>query len=205
MDIPVSAEVKCADGVCGRLTYVIVDPVTRQVTHVVVKERGFPHTERLVPVELVLESTPHFLRLRCTEAGLAALEPFSETDYIREEIPYFDKTVEAYLMRPYFVPVTTMVPVEHSHVPPGEVAVRRGARVEAIDGRVGQVDEFLVDPQNDHITHLVLREGHWWGQKDVTIPVSQIDRIKEDTVYLKLDKHSIERLPALPVHRGAMP
>jgi hypothetical protein len=35
----------------------------------------------------------------------------------------------------------------------------------------------------------------------VTIPVSQIERIEENTVYLKLDKHSIEVLPAVPVSR----
>jgi hypothetical protein len=47
----------------------------------------------------------------------------------------------------------------------------------------------------------VLREGHLWGQKDVTIPVSQIERIEEDAVHLKLDKRSIEALPAIPVRR----
>jgi sporulation protein YlmC with PRC-barrel domain len=75
--------------------------------------------------------------------------------------------------------------------------------VEATDGKVGRVDEFLINPKTDHITHLVLREGHPWGRKDVTIPVSQIDHYKENTVYLKLDKHGIEALPAIPVRRGS--
>ena len=67
---------------------------------------------------------------------------------------------------------------------------------------VGRVDEFLVDPENDdHITHIVLREGHLWGQKDVTIPISDIERIKENTVYLKIDKRKIEALPTIPVRR----
>jgi hypothetical protein len=35
----------------------------------------------------------------------------------------------------------------------------------------------------------------------VTIPVSQIERIEENAVYLRLDKHSIEALPAIPVRR----
>jgi sporulation protein YlmC with PRC-barrel domain len=94
-----------------------------------------------------------------------------------------------------------LLPIEHLHIPSGELAMRRGARVQATDGRVGQVDEFLVNPVNGYITHLVLREGHLWGQKDVTIPVSQIERIEENAVYLKLDKHSIEALPAVPVSK----
>jgi sporulation protein YlmC with PRC-barrel domain len=99
------------------------------------------------------------------------------------------------------MPEPTMVTLRHEHVPQGEVAIHRGARVEATDGHVGRVDEFLVDPVNERITHLVLREGHLWGKRDVTIPISQIDRIEQDVVYLKLDKHSVEQLPAVPVRR----
>ena len=56
------------------------------------------------------------------------------------------------------------------------------------NAQTGCVDEFPVDPANGHITHLVLREGHLWGQEDVTIPISEIARIEEGTVYLKLNK-----------------
>jgi len=70
--------------------------------------------------------------------------------------------------------------------------------VEATDGPVGQVDEFLVDPENMHITHLVLREGHLWGRKEITISMAQVDRVEEETVYLKLDKHQIEALSPVP-------
>jgi hypothetical protein len=46
----------------------------------------------------------------------------------------------------------------------------------------------------------VLREGHMWGQKDVTIPVEQIDHMEKASVYLKLDKRSIGALPTTPVY-----
>ena len=52
-----------------------------------------------------------------------------------------------------------------------------------------------------HISHLILMEGHLWGKKEVAIPVSAIDRIEEDTVYLKLDKEAVESLPSEPVRR----
>ena len=82
--------------------------------------------------------------------------------------------------------------------------MRRGTRVEATDGYVGHVDEFVVNPENGHITHLVMREGHLWGQKDVIIPLSAMGdprKESEDTVFLKLDKHQIESLPTFPLHR----
>ena len=202
MDIPVKAEVTCVDGVCGQSTYVIMNPITRQVTHLVVKEDRMPHTERLVPVDLVANTTHDLIQLRCTTDEVASLDPFTETEYVVERIPDVEYLEETYLVWPYHIPeIRTSIPITHQRIPHGELAVRRGARVEATDGHVGRVDEFLVDPVDTHITHLVLREGHLWGQKDVTIPVSHIDRIEEDTVYLKLDKHSIEALPAIPIRR----
>jgi len=96
---------------------------------------------------------------------------------------------------------TVNVPVEHRQIPQGELAVRRGTRVEATDGYVGHVDEFVVNPENGHITHLVMREGHLWGKKDVIIPLSAMGDTRKDTVFLKLDKHQVESLPTFPLQR----
>lgn len=95
----------------------------------------------------------------------------------------------------------SLKPLKHERIPSGELAVRRGARVKATDGQVGRVDEFLAEPATRHIAHLVLREGHLWSQKDAMIPISEIDRVGEDAVYLKLDKRAIESLSAIPVRR----
>jgi sporulation protein YlmC with PRC-barrel domain len=199
MDIPINAEVYCADGLCGRSTYAVLNPITKRITHLVVKGYNFPHTEFLVPVELVIESTPREIHLDCTRAELTRMDPFIETEFVRSEIPQF--TMGPCMMRPYYVPETQIFTLEHEQIPPGELAVHRGAEVKATDGHVGRVDGFLVDPKSEHITHLVLREGHLWGRKDVTIPVSQIDHIEEDTVYLELDKASIEALPSIPIRQ----
>jgi sporulation protein YlmC with PRC-barrel domain len=208
MDIPVGVEVHCADGLCGRSTYVLINPVRREVTHLVVKEAGSPHAERVVPIEAVSETAPDVILLRNTRDELRKMDPFIRTEYIREKIPDLEYApsgyvgIGSYLIWPYAVPDRTYtVAVEHKQLPPGELAVKRGATVEATDGRVGRVDEFLVSPENEHITHLVMREGHLWGQKDIAVPVTEIDRIKEDTVYLRLSKDEIEALPAIPVHR----
>ncbi len=199
MDIPINADVQCTDASCGRSACVIVNPTTRQVTHLVLEETQFPYEKRLVPIDRVIETTPRLIRLRCASSELAQMESFVETEFV--ESPISDLPIGTYLAWPYVVPESMAMPIEHEHIPAGELAVRRGARVEAVDGRVGHIDEFLVDPVDGHITHLVLREGHLWGQKDITIPVSQIDRIEEDTVYLSLDKRDVEALPAIPIRR----
>jgi sporulation protein YlmC with PRC-barrel domain len=207
MDIPVNAEVHCADGRCGRSTYVILNPTTEQITHLVVKAVEPPHTEFLVPVSLVVRTAPDRIWLECTAQELAGMEPFVDTEYIQAQLPEAAQPPTSYmqgqyLMWPYFVPdLEQYVPVERKHIPPHERAVHRGTQVVATDGHVGQVDEFLVDPAAGHITHLVLREGHLFGHRDVSIPVSEIERIDGDTVHLKLDKHAVGALPAIPVRR----
>ena len=50
--------------------------------------------------------------------------------------------------------------VKYRQIPSGELAVRRGICIEAKDGYVGKVEEFVVNPENGHITHMVMREGH---------------------------------------------
>jgi hypothetical protein len=172
----------------------VLNPTTRQVTHLVVKEQRFPRIERLVAIDWVVETTPVVIRLRCTSDELAEMEPFIETEYIPVDIPPYAASESLW---PYMT-----ARQEHEPIPPGELAVHRGARVEATDGHVGRVHEFLVEPTSERITHLVLHEGHLWGQRAVTIPVAQIDRLDEDTVYLKLDKRSVAALPAMPVRRG---
>jgi sporulation protein YlmC with PRC-barrel domain len=69
------------------------------------------------------------------------------------------------------------------------------------EGKVGTVDELVVDPDSGNITHLLMRKGHLWGKKDVAIPVTAIDLVDDEEVYLKIDKEAVGALPAVPVKR----
>jgi hypothetical protein len=197
----VDARVACADGLGGQTTCVIIDPADQKVTHLVVKENRFPYVERLVSVDRIVETTPELIRLNCTKDELAVVEPFVEFHDVRSERPCYKEGVELYFVMPHFTwpKKAVFVPVKCERIPTGERAVRRGARVEATDGLVGHVHEFLMASINEPITHLVLRDRVLWSQKQVVVPVSGIDHLGEKTVYLKLDRHSVESLPTSPV------
>jgi sporulation protein YlmC with PRC-barrel domain len=199
MDIPINAQVLCSDGPCGTSSYIILNPTSEQVTHLVVKENRDPYRERLVPVDLIAGSTANEIRLRCSQEELHGMKRFIENQFIPSDLANFD--AEVYMLWPFVAPEAEIINLETENIPAGEMAVRRGANVIATDGRVGKVDEFLVDPASEHITHLVLREGHLWGKKDVTIPVSQIHHMDENNVYLKIDTTSVEKLPAIPIQK----
>jgi uncharacterized membrane protein len=79
--------------------------------------------------------------------------------------------------------------------------VRQGNHIEATDGRVGTVGELVTDARTDKVTYLVLQEGHLWGKKEITLPITAIDDIRDNTVFLKLDKEAIELLPSVPLKR----
>jgi hypothetical protein len=206
MEIPLQAPVECTDGICGRSEYILIDPLNDQVTHVVVKEAAFPNTEYLVPVETVSATVAGTIQLRCSKAKLEKLRHFVKTTFVEAKVPLMSPGYGGGMGTYYYLPyvtadMTVQLPKEHLQIPAGELGVTRGTRVEAKDGYVGHVDEFVVDPKNSHITHLVMREGHLWGQKDVIIPVSAMGKPRQDTVFLKLTKHQIEALPTFPVHR----
>ncbi len=195
MDIRLNVEVRCHDQPLGSCSGVILDPVTDKVTHLVVKDNSAIQAQRLVPVSRVQEGTPEYIQLSCTRQEFERMEQFVDTEFIPTGMS--DPDIAAGMMWAYSVPDTPFIVLEHEHVPPSELAIHKGSKVRASDGRIGRVDEFLIDAQSGKITHLVMKEGHLWGQKDVTIPVEQIDHIEEDTVFLKLDRKGVERLPAV--------
>lgn len=210
MNLPINVDVYCSDGLGGRSSQVIVNPTSQQVTHLVVKEKPAPHTEYMVLIDQIMDSTPDMIKLRCTIAGLAMMEPFIHIDTLQNDAEAMGySSVELGLTGNLGMGYTTFehypgewvtVTVKTEAVPEGEIALTRGAHVHANNGRqVGQLDGFLVDSATGQITHLLLREGHFWGQKEVTIPVAQIDHMAEGNVYLKLDRRSIGALPTTPV------
>lgn len=208
MEIPLQAQVECTDGACGQSEYVLIDPVVKRVTHLVVKEASSPHTQYIVPVDVVSATIAGTIQLRCSKAELEKMDPFVQTEFVEEKTPYlYGSSADGYFMGTYLLwPYVTSekaeyVPVEHRQIPPGELAARRGTRVEATDGYVGHVDEFVVNSENGHITHLVMREGHLFGQKDVIIPLSAVSDAREDSVFLNLNKDQIESLPTFLVRR----
>jgi sporulation protein YlmC with PRC-barrel domain len=201
-DMPLGKDVYCTDGLAGRSSHLILNPLNRRATHLVVRKCHFPHSDHLVPMELVAETNRSLIRLSCSTHELTLLDPFTETRFVKVDPLEVDYPFDPLLMWPYVTPEEELQSVVEEQVPPGELAVSRGARVHTSEGEyLGSVDAFLVDPTDECITHLVVREGHPWNRKEVMSPVSQVARMAEETVYLKLDRRQIAVLPTTPIQR----
>jgi sporulation protein YlmC with PRC-barrel domain len=208
----IGAEVLASDGPCGELTRVIIDPVARALTHLVVRPKGHQTLGRLVPVDLV-EPDGGEIRLRCTIAELDKLDEAEESqvlpasDYPASDVfawPYYGaggmgmSGAVGYPSGLEYGPI----PVVSDRVPVGDVEVRRGDQVHASDGWIGSVQGLVVDPKDHHVTHVLLQEGHLWGRKQVAIPIGAVTRM-EDAIRVSLTKQQVQDLP--PVELESKP
>jgi uncharacterized protein YrrD len=74
--------------------------------------------------------------------------------------------------------------------------VVRHESVHAVDGEIGRVEGFVVDPADNRVTHVLLQEGHLWGRKEVAIPVSAVASV-DSGIRLNISKKQVEGLPPL--------
>lgn len=196
----IGAEVSCTDGPCGTLTRIVVDPVADVVTHLIVEPRREREPARLVPVELI-DSAAGEIRLKCVSADFDSLDPAKEGQFIASDndVPNY-RTTDT-VAWPYFGYRGARGDLEADDaIPPGEVEVQRGEHVNATDGHVGQVEGLVIDPASHHVTHVLLREGHIWGRKQVTIPISTVTRVA-DRIEVNLTKQQVQDLPEVDIDR----
>ncbi|MGH3155802.1 MAG: PRC-barrel domain-containing protein [Streptosporangiaceae bacterium] len=211
----IGADAVCTDGACGKLTCVVVDPVAQAVTHLVVERHGL---ERLVPLDLA-DAARGEIQLGCTLAGFDELPPAVKTEFLPGSHNDTDYGPDQVLTSPYYGLADSYgihgrgvaTTVTHYTLPLGEVAVRRGERVHATDGTVGQVQGLVIDPGNHHVTHVLLQEGHLFGRKEVAIPISAVTHVDSNAypqadsngVQLSLTKHQVQDLPPVDIdHPG---
>jgi len=207
--------VLCEDEEVGQLADLVVDPVAKRVTHLVVKPKHDLGESHLVPIALFDPSEQvGGIALTCSRAELEALPPVEEFTYLRlgevaTKDPDWDVGVSDVLALPYYDSTGLAGPVEaagdmgvvYDRVPKGEVEVRRTSAVISTDGHsLGEVDGFVVDA-DEHITHFVLERGHLWGRREVTVPIGALESVASDVVTLKLSKDEVGDLPSHKVHR----
>ena len=183
-EFALGATASCVDGPGGRVSRVILDPATETVTHLVIAPKHRLGVDRLVPLALV-DTTAGDIRLRCTVEEFGQLEPAQETELVD------DVTGGLSTQMGLAAPVPAIL---QDVVPLGEADVDRGEPVHALDGEIGRVQGFLVDPDDHRVTHVLLEEGHLWGRKKVSIPVSAVTGV-ENGIRLSLTKKQVENLP----------
>jgi hypothetical protein len=144
-EFTIGSDVFCSDGACGELRRVVVDPIARALTHLVVAEKHRRGRGHLVPIDLV-DSSGVEIHLQCTTAQFEALAEAQETQFLPGAGGHWGYGQDQLLSQPYYglgmggmgaVGMGGMgmggmgmsggpQPITYDRVPAGEVATRAG-------------------------------------------------------------------------------
>jgi hypothetical protein len=209
-EFAIGARASCSDGYCGELRRLIIDPATDTVTHLVIQRGHSKEAARLIPGDLA-ETTDGEIRLHCTLAEFDKFDHAEERelgDKADERIGDIGVLSDGFV---YDVSGDALEPVGGGFVDIGHVSERRrtfvedvipmgedqvgpGDQVHAVDGEIGRVRGFLVNPDDHRVTHVLLKEGHLWGRKEVAIPMTAVTGV-ETGIRLNLTREQVGDLP----------
>ncbi len=203
MRLTKGADVYSSDGEkLGTVDRVVLDPQTREVTHIVISRGLMFKTEKLIAIDRVDQSMTDKLTLRSPKAKMENFPDFEETHYVNQdqtENPTSDELPVSYWYppmnlawwrtggaanpilypsQPIYVPRTTQ------NIPEGTVALEEGAKVASADHKhIGNIKELIVDEQDHRVTHIVINEGVLLKERKL-VPVTWISEIDEGEVLL---------------------
>jgi sporulation protein YlmC with PRC-barrel domain len=209
MHLRLDAHVQTTDGLHGTLADVVLDPVKRSVTHVVVRAGDPDPAARLVPLQLVTggATSGDALALTCTAQQFEQLDSIQGYAYLPvDQRPASDSEwdvgVEDVVMMPsyqgadlgvYTAEIDPNVGVTYDRVPKGEVEIRRSSVVASSDDHeLGAVDAIVVE--EGRITHVVVEKGHLWWHRAVSVPIESVASLETNAIGLALGKAEFGKL-----------
>jgi sporulation protein YlmC with PRC-barrel domain len=212
MRLVLGSPVRCVDSPFGELADVVIDPISRRVTHLVVQPEHRHDAARLVSIERA-QSTADGIKLDLSAEELERLEPVQEAAFLRlGEFPVADPDWEIGIPQVLALPLypgegmeatidpDARVSWSYDRIPKGEIELCRSSEVTSADGHhLGHVDGFMVE--DDVIVAVVLERGHLWGRREVVIPYAAVERAKSDSIVLNLTKDAVGALEGRSVHR----
>ncbi len=80
MQPKLKSRVRCSDREVGEITRVIMDPLSREISHIVVAQDGTP--ERQVPAATIQSVSDEVVQLRASSAEFSQLPAFCRDDYV---------------------------------------------------------------------------------------------------------------------------
>jgi sporulation protein YlmC with PRC-barrel domain len=72
-----------------------------------------------------------------------------------------------------------------------------GYHIQALDGEIGHVEDFIIDDETWAIRYLVVGTRNWWPGKKVLVSPQWIERVSwnESKVFVNLDRETIKQSP----------
>lgn len=202
----------------GNIDQIVMDPKTKEVTHVVVR-KGFLFTEdKLVPIDLIDIATEDHVMLRDDAPDPDDLPRFEETHFVplseeeeaRTDYPagyarpvyWYPPVGAATWGAPYpGFPEQPLRAKTERNIPEDTVSLQEGATVVGADGEeVGDIERVFADPESERVTHFLVSEGLLLKEKKL-VPAAWAGTISGDQVELVVSSSLLDDLPEYKVGR----
>jgi uncharacterized protein YrrD len=190
----------------GTVGRIILDPTTRAVSHVVVRQGVFFPEDRLVPIADIATATPQRINLR-RDVGLDDLLPFVEQYYVPLEEADRPSDADERSVRfamPLSGPVgevmpaagADFVPVRERNIPDRLLALEAGVPVFASDRHeVGRLDRIVTDDQGQP-SHIVVEDGGLLRHRRA-LSIDQVRDITENVIALDATRDEVDAIAPL--------
>jgi len=194
----------------GNIKRFVIDPATKEVTHVVVQKGWLLREDKVVPIKMINSANEARVELDQQVEDYELLPPFEETHYVEapekedygqsatRAVPVYWYPPVGYLASPTYGPtIYNWPPVETKlNIPEHTVPLKEGADVISVDEKhVGGLERLFVSSDNDRVTHFVISQGLLLKERKL-VPAHWVDRVEEDKVHLTVSADLLDRLPA---------
>ena len=195
----------------GDIERFVLDPLKREISHLIVSKGFLFTTERIVPVSAVEQTTEDRVTLKANITNPDEFLEYEETHYIspddHEVLDMFNEHYEQPLYYyPYLTPAYTgmaapvhvpskKVRVEVKNTPDNTITLEKGVDVISSDGeKVGTIEQIFANPEDQQVSHFAISTGWLFNKDEKLIPGGWIDDVQEDAVHLAVSKKTLERL-----------
>lgn len=198
----IDAVVHTRSGEGGRVKLVAMEPTTRKVTHIVVHKAVLLGRDVVVPIEHIMRWEPGHIYLDVDESALARMPDYEERQFVTPEEGWeypvafplggivWPLATGWMATNPY--PLMASMGIKEN-LPAEDVAIETGTPVECTDGHCGHVERVVVDDDSHEVTGFVIRRGFFFA-REVVAPMSWIDHLERDHVYLKLSRKQVSEM-----------
>jgi uncharacterized protein YrrD len=193
----------------GDIDRVVVDPRTKEVTHLVVRKGVLFVEDKVVPIDLVGSTDEDRVVLTKQAGDLEDMPPFEIQHYLSASDEYLeDETSPAFYAPPVFwypavgaasigyrgYPRRPVLTETEQQIPEGTVALKEGAKVLSAEGEhVGDIERVIIE--DGQATHIVIAKGVLFKAKRL-VPAEWVEVIDADKVKLVIDSVFLQKLPA---------
>jgi len=208
MRVDLDADVRTRDGeAAGTVQRVVIDPRANEVTDFVISTGGLFGHDVLVPRERLEASTREgqSILLDLTKDELRNMPPYTPADYSAPSTGWIPPAGYAYPLGAFLWPAGYEAFERPAATRPtrgereGEIwpAIEKGTLVCDRQGDdIGVVDDLKFESTSGRLQGMVLRAGgsiqtFFGGGDTVEVDTSQIDRVAEGVVYLRVRKDEL--------------